>query len=64
MYVCVCKAVTDSELQNNVEAGAESVRHVSRSTGLGTECGKCVCFARERIEHHRSAMLELAEQIA
>lgn len=64
MYVCVCKAVTDSQVQNSVATGADSVRTLSRGTGLGTECGKCVCFARERIKHHKNAQLELAEQIA
>jgi len=54
MYVCICKEVTDHQIQQSVAAGIQSVREVSRCTGLGTQCGKCVCFARERIEHHRA----------
>ncbi|WP_210396234.1 (2Fe-2S)-binding protein [Motiliproteus sediminis] len=54
MYVCVCKEVTDSQLQQVVVEGADNLRQASRCTGLGTQCGKCFCFARERIEHHRA----------
>ena len=64
MYVCICEAVTDNELQTHVEAGASSVREVSRCSGLGTQCGKCVCYARERIEHHRNKLQSSTKQVA
>ncbi len=64
MFVCICKAVTDSQLQERVATGADSVRTLSRCTGLGTECGKCVCFARERIDHHKDALQEQAQELA
>ncbi len=64
MYVCVCKAITDSQVQSRVEAGEDSVRTLSRCTGLGTECGKCVSFAHQRIKHHKDAQLEPAKQVA
>ncbi len=68
MYVCVCKAVTDAKLEQCVASGADSVRKLSRCTGLGTECGKCVGFARQRMGHHQEAasarQLALAQQVA
>ena len=64
MYVCVCKAVTDSQVQSSVAAGVDSVRTISRCTGLGSECGKCVSFAHQRVKHHKSAQLGLATQVA
>ncbi|MEH6824090.1 MAG: (2Fe-2S)-binding protein [Motiliproteus sp.] len=64
MYVCVCKAVTDAQVQDRVAMGGDSVRALSRCTGLGTECGKCIGFARERIAHHQSARHELGQQVA
>ncbi|HEY5717000.1 MAG TPA: (2Fe-2S)-binding protein [Motiliproteus sp.] len=64
MYVCVCKGISDTQLQQAVADGADTLRQASRRTGLGTQCGKCVCFARERIEHHRQLRTELAVQIA
>ena len=49
MYICVCKAVSDSTIRRQVEAGARRVADLSRETGLGTCCGKCVPAARQLI---------------
>ena len=47
MYVCVCKAVTDSRIRRSVGEGACTIRDLARECGLGTGCGKCVPQARE-----------------
>jgi bacterioferritin-associated ferredoxin len=48
MYVCVCKAVSDRQIQRAVrEDGVVSLRELTRDYGLGTCCGKCVPQARE-----------------
>ncbi|HEX4871187.1 MAG TPA: bacterioferritin-associated ferredoxin [Nevskiaceae bacterium] len=47
MYICVCKAVSDSRIRRLVADGASSLREVARDTGLGSCCGKCVPAARE-----------------
>jgi bacterioferritin-associated ferredoxin len=46
MIVCVCKAVSDGHIRSAVNGGVCSVRELSRQTGLGTCCGKCVPEAR------------------
>jgi bacterioferritin-associated ferredoxin len=50
MFICVCKAVSDKRIRRAVADGATTVRDLSRSTGLGTCCGKCVPAARELLE--------------
>lgn len=48
MYVCVCKAVTESRIRRAVAEGAvSSLRDLRNSHGLGTGCGKCVPQAHE-----------------
>jgi len=47
MYVCVCKGITDSQIRNAVNEGAESLRAVRDTLGVATQCGKCSCLARE-----------------
>lgn len=47
MFVCVCKAVSDTRIRTAVAEGAASVRDLSRDLGVGTCCGKCVPQARE-----------------
>jgi bacterioferritin-associated ferredoxin len=49
MIVCVCKAVSDRHIRSAVNGGICSVTELSRKTGLGTCCGKCVPEARATI---------------
>ncbi|HEX4151049.1 MAG TPA: (2Fe-2S)-binding protein [Steroidobacteraceae bacterium] len=46
MFVCICKAVSDRHIRAAVENGATRVQEISRLTGLGTCCGKCLPDAR------------------
>jgi bacterioferritin-associated ferredoxin len=46
MIVCICKAVSDRHIRSAVTSGISSVTELSRKTGLGTCCGKCVPEAR------------------
>ena len=41
MYVCVCHAVTETEVAASVESGASTVEAVGDYTGAGTSCGTC-----------------------
>lgn len=47
MIVCICKAVSDKRIRRAASDGITSLRELSRETGLGTCCGKCVPQARE-----------------
>ncbi len=51
MYVCLCKAVTDSQIREAVESGASSMRDLARELGVATQCGKCGCDARELLKY-------------
>jgi bacterioferritin-associated ferredoxin len=46
MIVCVCKAVSDRHIRAAVKDGATRLQEISRRTGLGTCCGKCLPEAR------------------
>jgi bacterioferritin-associated ferredoxin len=41
MYVCLCRAVTNTTVHQAVEAGATTGRKVGESCGAGTVCGRC-----------------------
>jgi bacterioferritin-associated ferredoxin len=49
MIICICKAVSDRHIRSAVNGGICSVIELSRKTGLGTCCGKCVPEARATI---------------
>jgi len=42
MYVCVCKAVTDSEICRAVAGGVETIEDLCSCLPLGSGCGKCL----------------------
>ncbi|MFT5083404.1 MAG: bacterioferritin-associated ferredoxin [Lentisphaeria bacterium] len=50
MYVCLCKGITDSQIRDAVNSGAESLRAVREELGVGTQCGKCNCDTRDLIK--------------
>lgn len=41
MYVCICNAVTERQIRQAVELGAESLRDLADCLNVGTNCGKC-----------------------
>ncbi|MDB5972937.1 MAG: (2Fe-2S)-binding protein [Hydrocarboniphaga sp.] len=55
MYVCVCKAVSDTRIKRLVSEGACTLRDLSRETALGTCCGICVPAARQVLSEALSA---------
>jgi bacterioferritin-associated ferredoxin len=50
MYVCVCLAVTDSEVQSAVDAGASTVAQVTSACRAGGDCGACHSMIEQMIE--------------
>lgn len=42
MYICVCKAVTDSQVNQAIDQGACTRRQLMQCTGAGGVCGKCM----------------------
>ncbi|NOT10262.1 MAG: (2Fe-2S)-binding protein [Methylococcaceae bacterium] len=41
MYICVCKAVTDSQIITAIESGVCTRRKLTQCFGIGKDCGKC-----------------------
>jgi bacterioferritin-associated ferredoxin len=61
LYVCICNAVTEHELGIAIDAGATTVKALSRELGIGSQCGACVscakhCLSKRQMQntsHHR-----------
>lgn len=47
MYVCLCKAITDTQIRQAAENGCESMRDLNKELGVATQCGKCGKDARQ-----------------
>jgi len=50
MYVCVCNAVTDSDIRNEVDNGVRTMRQLRQKTGCATTCGCCRELAVEILQ--------------
>lgn len=50
MYLCICKALTDKQINQAVDLGARTFGDLSARFGIGTECGKCVDSIREFLD--------------
>jgi bacterioferritin-associated ferredoxin len=50
MYVCVCNAVTDSDIRNAVDDGVRTMRQLLEKTGCSSTCGCCKHLAVEVLQ--------------
>ncbi|NOU43593.1 MAG: (2Fe-2S)-binding protein [Methyloglobulus sp.] len=58
MYVCVCKAVTDTQIKNALDEGACSRRELFKCLGVGKDCGKCNPHVRELLHDHKQTLVQ------
>jgi bacterioferritin-associated ferredoxin len=49
MYVCLCNAITDRDIDQAIAAGDGTVAQVYRDLGCAPKCGKCVPVVREML---------------
>ena len=47
VYICICNAVTDSDIRRAADNGVRNFRQLKLQTGCGSTCAKCVDSARE-----------------
>lgn len=65
MYVCLCHGVTDREIREAADSGVNSMRQLSKELGVGTQCGRCACTARQILRESRTPeYMVLAEMLA
>ncbi len=50
MYVCLCRGITDQDIKDAIENGAENFRDVRDLLDLATCCGRCAPEARSIID--------------
>lgn len=41
MYVCVCRAITDTDIEAAIEGGVSDLDQLEEHIGVGTGCGTC-----------------------
>ena len=51
MYVCICNAVTESDIREAVDSGARNMKQLSQITRCATTCGSCKELAVETLQY-------------
>ena len=51
MFVCVCKAVTDTQIHQAIDGGATTREEVTRMCGAGGDCGACCGMIEDLVEY-------------
>jgi bacterioferritin-associated ferredoxin len=49
MYLCICQAIRERDVDAAVRAGARRPSDVFRACGKSPQCGGCACDLRQRI---------------
>jgi bacterioferritin-associated ferredoxin len=49
MYLCICRAIRERDVDAAVRAGARKPSEVFRACGKSPQCGTCACDMRDRI---------------
>lgn len=65
MYVCVCNAVTETEIRQAVELGARSLHDLRCGLGVASSCGRCESCAHAflpAVESHQNHKQMACEQ--
>jgi bacterioferritin-associated ferredoxin len=57
MYICICKAITDTEIREAAQNGAKTVEDIAESLGAGTGCGCCRETTQHLIDHELASRL-------
>jgi bacterioferritin-associated ferredoxin len=50
MVLCICRAVTEQELEAAIEGGAHTLAEIAERLGAGSDCGCCRDEIEERLE--------------
>ena len=58
MYVCICNAVTDSDIRNAVDSGVRTMSQLRQRTGCANTCGCCKELAVEVLQDSLAATRE------
>ncbi|MFK8052068.1 MAG: bacterioferritin-associated ferredoxin [Woeseiaceae bacterium] len=55
MYVCICQAITDRQINKAIDSGIDSVDALRDTLGVSSCCGNCESDAQALIDAKRTS---------
>lgn len=63
MIVCLCNALSESHIRQQIAAGARSAAKVYLGCGAAPQCGKCVGNVRQMLSEAQASAGEAAAAV-
>ena len=63
MYICVCNAVTETDIKKAVKDGANCLRHLQTKLGVSNQCGSCLSDASNCLDRALDSEIRSADLI-
>jgi bacterioferritin-associated ferredoxin len=54
VYVCLCHGITERQVRECIEEGAQTLYDLQGQLGVATNCGSCAGHACEMLQEHRA----------
>jgi len=64
MFVCLCKAVTDRDIEYAIDSGVSSFDAMQERLEVATVCGSCTCEVKQMLMKKFSENLSAKHSIA
>jgi bacterioferritin-associated ferredoxin len=61
MYVCVCHAITEADVENCIAEGAKTLADLRGCLGIAGTCGHCATLAEQMLEQVTAAEISKPE---
>lgn len=59
MFVCICNAIKDSEIQQAIVSGCNTIKSLQESLDVATCCGGCQSVIEKMIEDYSSKLVHI-----
>ena len=56
MYVCICNAITDSQIRQAARSGVKDLQGLQQELGVATGCGSCREAATELLRNAKQTI--------
>ncbi len=53
MFVCICKTVTEKEIEKTIAEGARNISEIQKKCSAGSHCGKCIKKIKAKLASER-----------
>jgi len=53
MYVCICNAITDTQIRQAAKSGVRDLWQLQKELGVAANCGSCKEQASQILREHR-----------